>query len=108
MSFDKRLDNFDKLIRFLTSVPQYLPNEADLKLATLTTHYNLLKTKNSAVLALEPALTNARVLRNKLLYNEITGLVDVAMNVKTYIKSVYGASSPQFKKISAIKFTKSA
>jgi hypothetical protein len=108
MSYDSRLENLDKLIKLLSSIPQYTPNEADLKLTGLTAYYNLLKAKNSAVLAAEPALTNARNSRNNLLYKENTGLVDVAMNVKTYIKSVYGASSPQYKKISSIKFTKTA
>ena len=37
MSYDSRLDNFDKLIKLLTSVTLYAPNEADLKVTALTT-----------------------------------------------------------------------
>ena len=106
MSFDSRIDNFDKLIKLLTSVPQYTPNEAELKLTALTAYLTDLKTKNQAVITAEVPLNNARIARNDTLYKKDTGMVDVALDVKTYIKSVFGATSPQYKKISGIKFTK--
>jgi hypothetical protein len=106
MSYDSRLDNFDKLIKLLSSVPLYVPNEADLKITALTAVLNDLKNKNTAVTNAEVPLNNARIVRNNVLYKQDTGLVDIALDVKTYIKSVYGATSPQYKKISKIKFTK--
>ena len=106
MSFDSRIDNFDKLIKLLTSVTLYAPNEADLKVAALTAVLSDLKAKNLAVTNAEVPLNNARISRNDILYKANTGLVDTALDVKTYIKSVYGATSPQYKKISKIKFTK--
>ena len=106
MSFDSRIDNFDKLIKLLTSVTLYAPNEADLKVTALTAVLTDLKAKNTAVTTAEVPLNNARIARNDVLYKTNTGLVDIALDVKTYIKSVYGATSPQYKKISKIKFTK--
>ena len=106
MSFDSRIDNFDKLIKLLTSVTLYAPNEADLKVTALTAVLTDLKAKNTAVTNAEVPLNNARIARNDVLYKANTGLVDIALDVKTYIKSVYGATSPQYKKISKIKFTK--
>ena len=106
MSFDSRIDNFDKLIKLLTSVTLYAPNEADLKVTALTAVLTDLKAKNLAVTTTEVPLNNARITRNDVLYKANTGLVDIALDVKTYIKSVFGASSPQYKKISKIKFTK--
>lgn len=41
MSYDIRLDNFDKLIKLLNSVTLYAPNEADLKVTALTTLYKI-------------------------------------------------------------------
>ena len=105
MSYDSRLDNFDKLIKLLSSVPAYAPNEADLKIAALTALYTDLKAKNLAVLNAEIPLNNARISRNDILYKENIGLVDVASDVKTYIKSVFGATSPQYKAVSTLKFT---
>ena len=106
MSFDSRIDNFDKLIKLLTSVTLYAPNEADLKATALTAVLTDLKAKNTAVTTAEIPLNNARIARNVVLYKTSTGLVDTALDVKTYIKSVFGATSPQYKKISKIKFTK--
>lgn len=34
-----------------------------------------------------------------------TGLVQTALDVKKYIKSVFGATSPQFKQVSGPEFT---
>jgi hypothetical protein len=104
MSYDSRLDNFDKFLKILSSVPQYAPNEEDLKVTTLTTLYNDLKSKNSAVVNAATLLSNARILRNEVLYKASTGLVDIAIDTKTYIKSVFGATSPQFKQVSKLEF----
>ena len=104
MSFDNRLDNLDKLIKLLSSVTTYAPNEAELKTTALTTLINDLKTKNSAVLTALVSVSNSRISRNDILYKENTGLVDVAFSVKAYIKSIFGATSPQYKQISKLAF----
>ena len=39
MSYDNRLDNLDKLIQLLSSIPLYTPNEAELKVASLKNLY---------------------------------------------------------------------
>ena len=105
MSYDSRLDSFDKLIKHLTSIPLYAPNEADLKVATLTTMLNDLKAKNTAVVATLVSLSNARIARNDLMYKANTGMLDIALDSKAYIKSAFGATSPQYKQVSKLKFT---
>ena len=57
-----------------------------------------------SVLAATVPLSNARIARNEVLYKEKTGLVDTAFDVKVYIKSLFGASSPQYKQISKLAF----
>ena len=106
MSYDSRLDNFDKLIKLLTSVSLYTPNEADLKVSALTALYNELKTRNTDVVTATTPLSNVRIARNDVLYKDTTGLVDVASDVKTYIKSVFGARSSQYRQVSSLKFTR--
>ena len=105
MSYDNRIDNFDKFIKLLTSVTLYAPNEADLKVAALTTTYNDLKAKNLAVVNSETALTNARIARDEIMYADTTGMVDISVDVKNYVKSIFGATSPQYKQISKLTFT---
>jgi len=104
MSYDSRLDNFDKLIKLLTSEPEYSPNEADLKIESLTTLYNDLSSKNTAVINATVPLNNARISRNNELYTTLTGVVDISADVKMYVKSVFGATSPQYKAISKLEF----
>lgn len=104
MSYDNRIENLDRLIMLLTTVPEYNPNEEELKVSTLTVLYNDLIAKNAAVLAANVPLSNARIARNEILYKENTGLVDTTADVKTYVKSVFGATSPQYKQISKLAF----
>ena len=106
MSFDQRIQNMDKLIQLLTSLPGYKPNEPELSIAALTTLFNNMIAANTAAINAYTPLSNARIERNKILYNEITGLVTVAANVKTYIKSLFGATSPQYSQVNKLKFTK--
>lgn len=54
----------------------------------------------------EVAYSNARITRDTILYSDDTGLIDIASDVKKYVKAIFGASSPQFKQISGIKFKK--
>ena len=104
MSFDNRIENFDKLIMLLSSVPLYNPNEEELKIESLKALYNQLKEKNIEVILPIVQLSNSRISRNEILYKENTGLVDIALDSKTYIKSVFGATSPQYKQISRLYF----
>ena len=82
----------------------YAPNEEELKVATLTTLYNDLKTNNDQVVAATVALSNNRIVRNEMFYRENTGLVAITVDIKAYVKSIYGASSPQYKQISKLAF----
>jgi len=105
LSYDSRLENLDKLIMLLVSVPLYDPNEEDLKVESLKTLYSGLKAKNTDVVTATIQLSNARISRNDILYKPLTGLVDIASDTKTYIKSVFGATSPQYKQVSKLTFT---
>jgi len=105
MSYDNRLDNFSKLVNLLSTEAGYAPNETSLKVATLNTLLTDMKAKNTAVINAITTLSNARIDRNKVLYKDLTGLFDIAMSSKAYIKSVFGAISPEYKQVSKLKFT---
>jgi hypothetical protein len=105
MSYDNRLNNLDKLIKQLSNITEYSPNEKDLQIKSLEGVYNQLSAKNKAVITAYMPLSNARIERNKLLYSENEGMIDIANGVKSYIKSIFGAASPQYKQLSNLKFT---
>ena len=106
MSFDNRIEHLDKLIQLLSSQSAYTPNEVDLKITALTTLIADMRTKNTAVINAYTPLSNTRISRNNVLYTTGTGLIDIAGEVKKYIKSVFGATSPQYKQVSGLKFSK--
>jgi hypothetical protein len=101
-SFDLRLENFDRLIKLLSTIPLYAPNENDLKVASLTDLYKDLAGKNAAVIAAAVVLSNARIARNKTFYKPDTGLVDIALAVKAYVRSLFGSDNPNFRQVSGI------
>jgi hypothetical protein len=106
MGFDDRIENFDKLIQFLSSQTTYTPNEVDLKITSLTALIADMRNKNTAAINAYTPLSNARISRNNIVNTTGTGLVDVAEEVKKYVKSVFGATSPQYKQISKLQFKK--
>jgi len=104
VSFTSRMESLDKLINLLNTIPLYGPNERELTIESLTSLSNKLKEKNSAVISSVTPLSNARLARNNVLYKTDTGLVDTAMDAKFYIKSLFGATSSEYKQVSKLEF----
>jgi hypothetical protein len=105
-SYDQQIQHLAGLISVLQSEPSYAPNETDLKIVTLTAKQADLTAKNNAVATAYTNISNSRIARNNALYSTNTGLVDIATEVKKYVKSIYGATSPQFAQVKGIEFKK--
>lgn len=103
-SYDSLIEHLSKMIAILSTEPTYLPNENDLKIATLNTLLTNLKNTNTGVINAYTTVSNARIARNLSLYNPTNGLCATAKEVKAYVKSVFGATSPQYKQISGLEF----
>ena len=106
LSFDSMVEHYSKLINLLTTVPAYNPNENELKIVGLNTLLTSMNASNTAAITATTNFINSRIARNTLLYANVAGLVTVAQECKAYVKSVYGATSAQYKSVSVIKFTK--
>jgi len=104
-SYDSLIDHFAKLIEAVSQDANYKPNEKELQTPTLQIKLDSLKTSNTDIVNSYTIWSNARINRNTILYNPVTGLVQTALEVKKYVKSVFGASSPQFKQVSGLEFT---
>ncbi len=102
--YEKQLDNFYRLIQFLASFPAYKPNEAELTVEALSAFHTELTKDNQLVADTQIQLDQSRMNREKVLYQPITGLVHTCNDSKSYIKSVFGANSPEYKQISKLKF----
>jgi hypothetical protein len=105
-TFDSKIENFKKYVQFLSLEGTYNPNETDITIAALNDKLLAIKTANDDFNNTDSALNVARMARNKVLYTKNTGLVDIALGVKLYVKSAFGATSPEYKSISDIPFTK--
>lgn len=106
LSFDSMIEHYSKLIDLLASVVLYNPNENELKVVGLNTLLTSMKTTNTAVITATTNYINARINRDNLVYAKNSGVVEVAQDAKDYVKSVFGTASPQYKQVSAIKFTR--
>jgi hypothetical protein len=106
MGYDDRVENFESLISFLQTVPEYNPNEEELKITTLQALLSDLKAKNISVMQNRIAEDTVRGVRKSVQNTPLTGLVDIANDVKSYIKSVFGVNSTQYKLVSKLRFVK--
>jgi len=104
-SFTQQAENFGILLQLLATIPGYTPNEEDLKLNNLTNYHASLMSATQAVDQTEAELNTKLIERDKILYAEGAGLYTIAQNIKKYVKSLYGATSPEYTNVSAIEFT---
>ncbi len=102
--FDERVDQLSALVELVKTQPEYQPNEDALKVESLTAVLTQLRQANGSVAAPYTAWSSSRIRRDDLLYAPDTGLVDLALAVKNYVKSVYGAKSPEYGQVKGIPF----
>jgi hypothetical protein len=103
-SYTSKANNFAKLLELLRHEPFYKPNEEELKVTTLQKYLDTLNKANFDVANATIDCNNTLISRDKALYGEDSGLVKTGKLVKIYLKSLFGASSPDYKEVSGIKF----
>jgi hypothetical protein len=92
LDYESKVETLARIIQLLSTIPTYVPNEADLKVASLKTLLASLKTRNDEVAKAANALQNARVNRKKIVYSKI-GVYGTGTAVKEYIRSIEGVRS---------------
>jgi hypothetical protein len=105
-SYDNLVEHFKALVKLVTLLPEYQPNETDLKLTGLNAHIETLKTVNFDVLQTDTDWSTTRLNRDNTFYDAPNSLGNTMNAVKAYVKSVFGANSKEFKQISGIRFVK--
>jgi hypothetical protein len=105
MSYDNRLENFNRLVELVASEAVYSPNEIDLKVTAIKATLANLKSLNTAAFNATTQISNARLSRNKTLYAPSTGMLSIVYEVKNYVRSVFGINSGEYKQISGLPFT---
>lgn len=103
-SFDQQIQHFIGLHSILEKELGYGPNEQELTQEAIKLHIAEMNKKNNEVSTTHVNVSNARLDRNKFLYDKETGVVKTAAGVKNYIQSVFGAYSPEYKLVSGLEF----
>ncbi|MFI5218803.1 MAG: hypothetical protein ACHQNT_04880 [Bacteroidia bacterium] len=104
--FVQKADTFKQLVDLYASDANYAPNEVELQVATLTILATAMKTANDNIGTIIAPVGTLRITRDKALYEENTGMVDVAQDCKNYVKGLFGATAPETKTVTGIKFTR--
>lgn len=103
-SYDLAIDHFERLIAIANIESNYRPNETELKVSILNQYKYELESINTAVKNAYSPYKSAMIDRDRKLYDPQAGLVARALMVKSYVKSVFGASSPEYKMINKLRF----
>jgi hypothetical protein len=100
------IDSFALLVQTVTAETNYKPLEPELQAATLGTTLTTVREQQRLAVQAATALTTARIIRDKVLYNDATSLINSSAAIKKYVKSVFGPTSDQYKQVSAVKIIK--
>jgi hypothetical protein len=104
LSYDNRVGHIRGYLGVLGTVSSYKPNEADLKLPALNDFVDKLQAKNDAVSSTFVPLSQARGLRDQLLYQADNSVVNTALMTKEYVKGAFGTKSQLYKQIRGLEF----
>lgn len=103
-SVDLLVEYLAKLVLLLQQNSNYNSNEAELQIGNLQMHVEHLRYLNTQAINAQIELEAVRIRRDAILYDKVNGLVARAKQVKSYIKAVFGSTSPQYKQISGLYF----
>lgn len=106
-SYDSKINFFINFIQFLEAKSFYRPNEDELKTEALHTKLDAMQRKNSNFDVAFFNYSKQLNARNNELYHPTTGLVQTSKDVKKYVRSIFGASSPEYRLLNSIPFTSS-
>jgi hypothetical protein len=104
MSYDNRIGHFRTFIALVKELTGYQPNEAELKVTALEAYADQLEAKSNAVVTTYVSISQARALRDQLLYENEDSLVNLAALVKAYVKGALGSASSLYKQIKGLNF----
>jgi len=105
-SYVQVAESFSQMVELMAAEPLYTPNETHLQVATNTTLLASMEAANDDVINAVPAWKNSMASRNARLYDDADSIFERQKLVKEYVKSLYGASSPQYAQVKGLEFKK--
>lgn len=105
-SYIQLASHFSDLVTLLSSSPNYRPNEPEAQIANLQAMEQQLINANTQIDIYYVQVSNARIERDNILYKNPINLYTTAIDVKNYIRGIFGAKSPQYGQVKSLKLTK--
>lgn len=105
-SYENQIGHLNGYLAVLQNVTGYDPQEADLKLTALQTLRDALQNQNNAVSAASVPVSQARGVRDELLYTGENSIVNTALMAKNYVAAAYGKDSQIYKDVAALRFVR--
>jgi hypothetical protein len=106
LSYDSRAAHFAKWYALLQQQPAYTPNEKELTVSHIGMLVEQLQERTKKAVEAATEWSDARIHRDKILYEPGNGLLDIAGDTKKYIKAIFGTKNPEYKQVSSISFKK--
>jgi len=105
-SYNEIINRFFELLQLYISNTEYAPNENAIKITELQTLYTDTETLNTSVNGVVAHAINLRHKRDHALYDIDTGIIDVALACKKYVRSLFGSRSDEARSVTEIVFTR--
>lgn len=103
-SYEALEGHFRNLVELAKVEPTYGPNENEMRTSTLDAYVANLAAKNAVVSSMFVPLSNARALRDGLLYTNEDSIVAVALLCKAYVRGALGVNSTLYQQIKDLEF----
>lgn len=106
VSYDNKVENFKQYIDVLLNSNVYTPTEEDITIKSFQSLLQSMEDSINAVAIAKTPVDDARKKRAIVFYAEQTGLIDIVLGVKSYIKASLKLDHPQRKHIIGLTFKK--
>lgn len=104
-SYDSQIEHLGKLAALLSSIPEYTPNENDLKIAAIQSRRENYNNASNQVKKEKALLNRAIEAYHYTLYHPKEGIYKRSRIVRKYIASIYPKNTPRYNEVFRIKFT---
>ena len=95
-------------VALLENEPKFQPIESEFQITRLTAMRDEMNAAHDALIDAFTDITNARNLRDEVLYKQQDNIVDLALQVKKYAKFAYGIDSEEYENIKSLDFRKAS
>lgn len=106
LAYTSKIDWFDKLVQSVEIHAPYTTNVEVLTKTGLKAKANQLKDLNSKVITAYVEWNNARMERDKILFQNADSLYHVMTKVKNEVRMIFGSDSTEYNQVKSLSFTK--